>query len=674
MKFTYNWLKDFANIKIAPSALAEKLTMAGLEVTSVRKLDSDFVFEAEVTSNRPDLLSILGIAREIAAITSTKLKPGAPKPKIKPGAKSAGFKIAVTDKKDCPLYTARIIRGVKVGPSPAWLRERLEAVGCRSINNIVDITNYFLFQYGQPLHAFDWDKLQKGGIVVRRAAKNESITTIDGDIKELIPEILVITDDQKAVAIAGIMGGADTEVSDNTQNILLEAAVFDPVVVRRGRCLLGLDSESAYRFERGVDLNSVEEVSLRATGLIQELAGGNYYLAAAAGLRRAPAKKVNLNCANVKRLLGIEIAAPRIKKILSGLGLTVKSLAKDRLDVAIPSYRRDLNTAIDLIEEIARIFGYENIPTTVPAVANSATLNTAIDLVSMVKGILVGLGSSEVTTYSLIDKKSLQDAGISGADTVEIRNPLSREQEILRPTLIPSLMRCVSYNLNQKQNSISIFEVAKVFCSRQASPKEELVLGFALCGTRSWLSEQGLVKDNFGVLHLKGITETLLQRLGINDYSFVSKGDAVEVLLGEQKLGTFLKPAREIRERFDIKNKEVVIAQLSLETIFKSCNLARKFSPLPLYPGIFRDLSLILKEDVLAQDLLATIRQQAGNLLETASIIDYYRGKQIPPGYKGLTISCFYRSPERTLTEEQVNPLHASTCRALEERFSARLR
>ncbi len=676
MKFTYNWLKDFVNIKIAPEALAQKLTMAGLEVTSVERKGSDFVFEAEVTSNRPDWLSILGIAREVAAISGAKLKIPVSKSKIKPGVKSGALKVTVADKKDCPLYTAKIIKGIGVGPSPDWLRQRLEAVGCQSINNIVDITNYIMFQYGQPLHAFDWDKLNQGGIVVRRAAKAERITVIDGDIKDLDPAILVIADEHKPVAVAGIIGGKDSEVSEKTKNILLEAAVFNPIVVRRGKRLLGLAGESAYRFERGVDLAGVEGASLAAVSLIQELAGGSYSLASAAGPREHPAKKINLSSANVSRILGIKIGDARLKKILTGLGLKVKSWAAGKFRVAIPSFRQDLNLEADLIEEIARIFGYENIPTTVPAFTPRVTLNNTMDLVSRLKDILVGLGLSEVTTYSLIDRKLLQDAGMPALDMVEIRNPLSREQEILRPTIIASLIKCVSYNLNQKQNAMGIFEVAKVFSAGDKnSPQEELALGVALCGMRTQLLEQGLVKDKFGMFHLKGVTQILLERLGIKDYCLrASSNNTVEVLLGEKKIGVFLKFRKEVLEKLDIKNKEVVAAELRLEGIFSHINLAKKFSPLPLYPGIFRDISLILKDDVRAVDLLAAARDRGGKLLEEVNTVDYYQGKQIPPGYKGLTISCFYRSGERTLTEEEVGPLHALVCRALEEKFSARLR
>jgi phenylalanyl-tRNA synthetase beta chain len=274
MKVTYQWLKDFVEIKILPQALAEKLTMAGLEVTSLEEKHGDSVFEIEITSNRPDWLSVIGVAREVAAITNKKMK--LPKLKsLRPSAKSGQFSLTVEDKKDCPLYSAKIIRGVKVAPSPDWLKKRLELVGCRSVNNVVDITNYILFEYGEPLHAFDLDKLNNGAIIVRRAKHTEKITTIDAGQRALNPNLLVIADKEKPVAIAGIMGGRDTEVTEGTKNILLEAAIFNPVLIRRARQALGLTSESAYRFERGVSPGIVEEAAARAVELIQSSAQAN---------------------------------------------------------------------------------------------------------------------------------------------------------------------------------------------------------------------------------------------------------------------------------------------------------------------------------------------------------------------------------------------------------------
>ena len=691
MKVTYNWLKDFVDIKTAARPLADKLTMAGLEVVSLEEKDGDFVFEIEVTSNRPDWLSVAGIAREIAAITGKKLKQLAV-----PGLKSSGtqepkdsrtreLKIEIEDKKDCPLYTARIIEGVKVGPSPDWFRKRLELVGCRSVNNIVDITNYILFTYGEPLHAFDLDKLGQGTIIVRRGKKGEKLVTIDGEARELSPEILVIANDNGPVAAAGVMGGKDTEVNYSTQNILLEAALFNPALIRRSRQALKLQSESAYRFERGVDLEGVESSSSRAVGLIRELSSGRCVLAKSSPRPKRQAKSVVFDTENVERVLGSGISPARIKQILSALGFEVKiktevkakkkAKAKNKFSVRVPSYRQDVLQGIDLIEELARIHGYENIPTDLPALKPDLTFCRMRDFVSSVKSMLLGLGLSEAITYSLIPRDLLNSFDLeSGAGPVEIMNPLSREQEILRTNIFPSLCVSVAVNLNRKQEHVGLFEVAKRFTKGADSPKEELALSVAVCGAKRHLYEQGLVKEEAGFLSLKGVLEALFERLGIRDYSISVEGGAFAVYACNERLGFIARLPQAGLDRLGIKNKDVFVLEILLEKLFSLTRQERRLEPLPKYPGISRDISLLILESVPAQDILRAIRENSGPALRESRIVDYYKGKQIPPGMRAMTISCFYRLDERTLTEEEIGPAHKSVCELLTGRFGARIR
>ncbi|MDD4894645.1 MAG: phenylalanine--tRNA ligase subunit beta [Candidatus Omnitrophica bacterium] len=672
MKVTYNWLKDFVEIKISPKELAEKFTMAGLEVTSLEEKGGDFVFEIEITSNRPDWLSVTGIAREAAAITNSRLKLPAVKKQKKPGAAVVPFIIKVDDRRDCPLYTAKIIRGVKVGPSPDWLRKRLELVGCRSINNIVDITNYILFTYGEPLHAFDLDKLSGNTINVRRAKNGEKITTIDGQEKALSPDILLIADQKRPVAIAGVMGGQDTEVSYATKNILLEAAVFNLIVVRRGRRILGIQSESSYRFERGVNLEAVDSAAWQAVELMQDLAGGDCALAKSAGLNKVKRKSIILSSTAVNKILGLDIALGRIEKILKSLGFNIQAKPKEAFAVKIPSHRPDVTSGIDLVEEIARIYGYENIPQTLPTVRPQVNARDTRDTVSLIKNILVGLGSNEVITYSLTDKDLLKDFGMhEGFEAVEVLNPLSKEQEVLRPSLTPGLATCVAYNLNQRQDYINIFEVAGVFSQLNNLPREELKLGIALCGIKPLLLKQGLIKEPAGLLDLKGMLEVVFTRLGINDYDFKTDG---AVYVAAEKIGLMEKLPGSALEKLDIKNRDVFVAALSLDRLLVHINTGRKFSPLPVYPGISRDISLILKEDISIGDVLGMIKGAAGPLLKDAKVTDYYKGKQIPAGFRGLTISCLYRSDERTLTEAEVSPVHSEVCKLLAGNFAAQIR
>ncbi|MDP2941482.1 MAG: phenylalanine--tRNA ligase subunit beta, partial [Candidatus Omnitrophota bacterium] len=357
MKVTYNWLKEFVDIRIAAGALAEKLTMAGLEVVSLEERAGDFIFEIEITSNRPDWLSVIGVAREVAAITGRKLKlPSGTKGRKRGegrGTKDAAeWKIRIEDRKDCPLYTAKIIRGVKVGPSPQWLKARLESVGCRSVNNIVDITNYVLFEQGEPLHAFDLDRLSGNTIIVRRALDNEKLVTIDGIQRVFSPGILLIADAQKPVAIAGVMGSQNSEVVQRTRNILLEAAVFNPVTVRSGRQRLGLQSESSYRFERGVDFQTACNASQRAAGLICELCGGEFIAAKSSGSDKVKLRRLTFDLSASNRLLGIKLPAAKAKKILSTLGFKLTSAGKDKLTVSIPAFRQDVSLPVDLAEEL----------------------------------------------------------------------------------------------------------------------------------------------------------------------------------------------------------------------------------------------------------------------------------------------------------------------------------
>jgi phenylalanyl-tRNA synthetase beta chain len=642
----------------------------------------------------------MGIAREVAAITGKKLSRYTVIPLSRLTGKQAnGLTINIEDKKDCPLYTARIIRNVKVGPAPEWLKKRLELLGCRSVNSVVDITNYVLFELGEPLHAFDLDKIVIPlsrypviplEIVVRRARHAEEIITIDGIKRPLDEEILVIASrfngptGQRAngptdqpIALAGIMGGKETEVTGETKNILLEAAVFNPITVRLGRQKLGLQTESSYRFERGVDYQMVEQASLRAVQLIERLCAGRCVSAKSCGSPNKKNKQINLNLCSARKVLGVDITTPRIKGILASLGFKVKPKTKNSFSVEVPAYRPDVNLEIDLTEEIARIFGYESIPTTLPRITPKIGSVGTQDLVSLTKNILVGLGLKEVITYSLIDRGLLNGWGLTeSASALEILNPLSKEQEVLRPTIIPGLSRCVGYNLNQKQGYVNIFEIGKIFSGSAKQPQEELSLCIALCGTHALLLKQGLVKEEVDFLHLKGILEALFERLGIKDCSFNTNDThyGISVYVNKENVGILTRLRKNILEKFDIKNKEVFLAEIFLDRLFSYADLNKKAVVLPIYPGISRDISVILREGIALEDILKAVRDKGAPLLREARVVDYYQGKQIPAGFRGLTISCLYRSDERTLTEAEINPIHSLVSFVLADKFSAQIR
>ncbi len=678
MKVTYNWLKDFVDIALSPEALADKLTMAGLEVTSLEEKGGDFVIEIEITSNRPDWLSVIGIAREVAAITGRKLKlphAGAP---VKNARRSPGpgqLSIRIEDKKDCPLYTAKVIEGVNVLPSPAWLQKRLELVGCRSVNAVVDVTNYILFETGHPLHAFDYDKLDGQELFVRRAKNNEKIITLDGVERLLNAGMLVIADRRKAIAIAGVMGGKNTEVTHDTKNVLLEAAVFSPVIVRRMRQALGIQSESSYRFERGVPCASVAEASQKAVLLIQELGKGSYAAAKSSGLFEAGKKPIEAEAAQVNEALGIKIASSTVKRILESLGCNVRIKSKHIFKVTPPLHRQDIVAAVDIIEEIARIIGYERIPTTIPAVTPQIMTAGREDAVSTIKSVLAGLGLNEVITNSLVDSATPAYSRETGANPIEIANPLSQEQAVLRTSLIPGLARCISLNLNQQQEYIAVFEIAKIFSRIQGRAKEELMLGVALSGMKSFWLTKGQVRDKVGFLHLKGVLGVLCERLGIKDWRITSEPDGLLTLLVRKApVATLAKLETGLLEHAQIKNTDVFVVEIPLEKLLSGGDFTKRFVPLPLYPPIARDISFSIRETTEVDAVLQAIGKNAPLLLKEVRVIDCYAGTQIPSGFKGLTVSCLYRSDERTLTEEEIAPLHTLISETLVKEFDARLR
>jgi phenylalanyl-tRNA synthetase beta chain len=514
MKVTYNWLKDFVDIKISAEVLADRLTMAGLEVVFLEKKGNDWVLELEITPNRADCLSVIGIAREVAAITNSKFKIQnlISQFKIKKGK---DLEIKIEDKRDCPLYVARLISSVKVRNSPDWLKTRLENVGIRAVNNIVDITNYVLIETGQPLHAFDYDRLEEHRIIVRRAKDGERIINIDGIERELNSDCLVIADSHKPVAIAGIMGSKDTEITENTKNVLLESAEFNPLVIRRARRYLGLMTESAYRFERGVDKYSVIFASKRAEDLIKKIAEGNLRIFKIEGEFKERQRIVSLNIKDVERNLGEYVCQSKIKKIFKSLSFRIKE-EKDKLKVYIPSFRKDIKEEIDLIEEIARIFGYDNIPLTLPYIKVSTPKTPIQDLIKgIIKSSLLKMGLNEVITYSFIDPDYLREK----EEAIGIINPLSQDLSYLRPNLLFSLLKVLEHNMNRDADSVAIFELAKIYSYKQNLPKEEDVLGILVWGNfySDWLRNQ---RFNFSLFDLKGIIETILRDLGIENFQF----------------------------------------------------------------------------------------------------------------------------------------------------------
>lgn len=677
MKFTYNWLKDFVALKLSAAELAERLTMAGIEVVALEKIGTDWVFEIEITPNRPDLLSIVGIAREVRAILGIQCRPNRAQGFAQNSQWRKGVKLAIRDLKDCPLYTATLLKNIKVKASAPWLRERLELVGCRSLNNIVDITNYILFEYGQPLHAFDWDKIGQDTIVVRRADDQEELVTIDNKERVLNKEILVIANKERALAVAGIMGGKESEVDESTQNVLLESACFDPLVIRRGRQLLGLSTESSYRFERGVDLDNITNAAWLATQRILELAGGECVGHVAAGSRKAQKRTVSLKTLEINDVLGATLPKQKIVTLLKSLEFKIKQSTPGGIKLEVPSFRKDIQQPIDLVEEIARIWGYARIPSSIPALKATVQTLEQRGILQMIRQILISQGLNEVITYSLVSRDALARLASPSEEGVEIVNPLSNQQEVLRSQLLSGLLSCVAKNINQTEE-VAIFEISHIFHRKE---KESQTLGMALCGMREFYLSSGKITDAFSLLNLKGILELLLERLGITNYSFLARVDptlkdsqafSLEI---DQQVSGYLGEVRDIvSTNFEIKNYPVLIAQLDLDKIIQFTDFKKAFCPLPLYPTVRRDISLVVKEEIAIKDILRLAQENALSLLKEIRVVDYYKGKQIPQGFKGLTLACVYLSAARTLTDAEVNSVHLGIVRALKEKFSLQIR
>src|SRR3989338_2487219 len=594
MKVSYCWLKEYCDFDLSAQELADTLTDAGFVVEEVNPLQDDYCLDVEVTSNRPDCLGVLGIAREVAAITRSKLR--LPEVDYKAGKAPVDFKIHVEDSELCPHYTARVIRGGKIGPSPSWLQKHLKAVGLRPINNVVDITNFVLLESGQPLHAFDMDKLTGKKIVVRRAVKGEAIKTIDGTRCDLTPETLVIADGVRPVAIAGVMGGVDTEVTEATKNILLESARFMPSTVRRAAKRFTLSTDSSYRFERGVDPEGVDWASGRAARLIQELAGGEVARDVIdIGSGKIKKHVVTLTMSRLNAVLGAQIEPATAKDILSRLGFEVKAAGKEGFSVTVPGFRGDVSREIDLIEEVARIYGYNNIPTDTRLSIQVRPRGRYEQVEGKAREILVGWGLTEVITYSIVDDTQHQRFGaFSNAQALTIRNPIRKGEDRLRQTLMGNLLKVKKHNQDRDVPWVKVFELSRIYLPTAGPGK---LLG----------------------------------------------------VLGEIK--------KEIVAEFDL-NSAPILAEIDFDAVVERADLTTAFRKLPLYPSAVRDMAVVVDEQVSWADIEKCIAESGLQYLESVEVFDLYRGKQIPSGKKSLAFRLYFRAPDRTLRGEEANEMH----------------
>ncbi len=675
--------EDHSGIMILPEGLTP-----GQPLSRVLGLE-DTLLDVNITPNRGDCLSHLGIAREIAAIFDRPLQP--PSSSLSREGEEIQRQTSVTllAPEFCPRYAARLILGVTVGPSPRWLRQRLESVGLRSISNIVDVTNFVLLEYGQPLHAFDYDLLAENRIVVRTAQLNEPFTTLDGVPRILSPDMLVIADGQKAVALAGIMGGLDSEIRNETRNVLLESAFFNPVSIRRTSKKLALSTEASVRFERGVDIEGILPAADRAAQLMRELGGG----AVVPGVvdqypRPVSNPPITLDVDQAGRFLGINITTDQALDIGRRLGLPMVRKERDRIEVRPPAFRRDLTRPVDLMEELARMIGYDRIPITYPRGASTAAKEPpALSLRRRIEEILTGLGFDQIITYSFIAEKWAAFFSPSGATPgntpyVALSNPLSEDQTVMRTSLLPGLLSTLKRNLDQRNLNLRIFEVGKVFypvAEPGQLPRENTRLGVLWSGKRypESFHQKGDLVDFYD---LKGIAEGLLEVLRVQGATLAPVQNrpgyrpeqAVRIFSSIGLLGEIGEVAPAVRDLFDFRESAYVL-DLDLDQCARAIEETPTFKPWPRYPEIARDIALILDEPVTWKAIQDEIHSLNQPLIEAIELFDLYRGKPIPAGKKNLGIRLHYRSGEQTLTDEVVSPLHQQVVEHIINKFQATL-
>ena len=633
----------------------------------------DTVFDVNVTPNRSDCLCMIGIAREVSAITGQPMKL----PAIKMTETSEDINtltsVQIIDADACPRYTARIIKNVEIRPSPVWMKSRLEAAGLRSINNIVDVTNFVMLEMGQPLHAFDFRFLEEGRIVVRKSRDNETFTSLDEKQRVLPPDTLLICDGVKPVAIGGIMGGLNSEVKEDTGTILLESAYFHPTSIRRSARKLGMPTDAAFRFERGIDPEGVIKALNRAAQLMADLSDGSVcknYIDVYP--RQVPAaQNIPLRLERIHQIIGADIRAEDILRILKAIGMEVQDQGRGSYLVTPPTCRVDITREIDLIEEVIRLYGYDLVPMTLPNVSVSEQEPIArLDLEERIRQLMISGGFTEVVNYSFgtpvaADTLSLRD-GDERRNVVKIKNPLGEELSAMRTTMIFGLLDTARRNANNGSFDLRIFEIGRIFIAGQAGelPREKNILAGLLTGK---VTEDFWDAANpIDFYHMKGCLENIFRDLKINhcryvpsaEETFLHPGKACKIMLDEKQLGWAGEVHPDIKEKFDLKNCAYVF-EINLDLLSAlALNSRIFFQELSKFPAVTRDAAFVIPEQTEADAMLDAIRQQKEDLLETISIFDVYKGKGLPEGTKSLGLRFSYRAADRTLTDAEAGAIH----------------
>ncbi|MEK4799417.1 phenylalanine--tRNA ligase subunit beta [Thermoactinomyces sp. FSL K6-2592] len=654
----------------------------GMDIKEYLSMD-DQVIELQLTPNRSDCLGMWGVAHEVAAIFDRELRLPVISEQV-PSEAGTGVEVVVESVEDCPFYAAQVVGNLEVGPSPQWMQNRLISAGIRPINNIVDITNYVMLETGQPLHAFDFDKIANGQILVRRANDGEKIVTLDDVERECDPEMLLVTDGQEPLAVAGVMGGASSEVTKETKTVLLEAAFFNPLTVRQTSKNLGLRSEASTRFEKGVDPEQILPALYRAVQLLRQLCGG--VVSSDASVHKAGDVEevtISLRHERLVNLLGVQISPDEVMDIFRRLRLPA-AFENDVYQVQIPTRRPDLMMEVDLVEEVARLYGYDRIPATLPwGQQLPGALTKEQKLRRDARHMLRELGLNEVVTYSLTSDEAEQEiASLYDLQPIRVAMPMSKEHAVLRTTLLPQLIKVAAYNVHRGNERVQLFEVGKVYLTQEETltdlPEERLQLTALIAGPKAasiWKTPQ-VDAQNF--YELKGILESVLERFGVRDAEYQAAdlngfhpGRTALCVVEDEVIGVLGQLHPKLSKEYDLS--EPVVLQLDLEKLLKK-DLQVIYEPIPRYPAVTRDLAVTVDENVPAGRIEAGIRKVAGELLESVTLFDVFTGEQIGEGKKSVAYSLVFRTNERTLTDEEVHQIHERIVHYLTEQFGAQLR
>jgi len=693
MRIVYNWLKEFVDVKEQAAELRSRLSLAGIAIDAVEESEAGPVLDAEITANRPDCLGHYGIAREVAAIYRLGVKPLQPKLREASDSVSDATDVEIEAPDLCVRYTARVLRGVKVQPSPNWLRQRLEAIGQNSINNVVDVTNYVMLELGQPLHAFDLDRLAEKRIVVRHARPGEKIRTLDGAERTLAKEMCVIADAVRSVAIGGLMGGADSEIGFASKNLLIESACFDPISVRNTSKALGLRTEASYRFERGSDPEMAELASRRAAELVQQLAGGEIL----AGVvdrypRRESPLRIELSRKELVRVMGEDVPDRDIEEILGALGFLPARRDQNRgsrgsilavWECQQPSWRRDVTREIDLIEEVARHYGYDKFPPRLPPARQPARRRSHAGALDRVRERLMALGYQQIVAIPLVDRRRDEIFRPQGTTPAVIENPLAEDASVMRSNGTVSMVAALEWNLNHGQRNLRLFEIGKTYELRKGEPVETAVLTLGATGLAREKTIYEAARE-FSFADLKGDLDSM-GHLASGHWCW---NPATEGWLDLARAGQISVPglpapigvagllARTVADQLKLR-QEIFLAELRLEPLLEGIERAeasRRFEPLPRFPAVERDFSLVLRDGVAFAEVADIIRALAIPEVRRVEAADLFRGGQVPTGKFSLMIRVTLQKAEATLTDAEIADTCSRIVAALERQLGATLR